>query len=53
MTPAEVLNAARLAADLLLELVPHDDAKAILDDAAVRRANAAADLAEKVKFGDP
>ena len=50
MTPADVLSAARLAADLLLALAP-DDAQAHLDEAAVRRANAVADTAEALKFG--
>lgn len=52
MTPAEVLNAARLAADLFLELVPHDQAKGLLDEAAIRRANTLADAAERIKFAD-
>ncbi len=47
----EYLDAARIAVDLLLMLVPHDKAKELLDDAAVKRANAAADAAESVKFG--
>ena len=53
MTAADALSAARIAADLLLALVPHPDAaKALLDDAAVRRANAAADVVERYKFGE-
>lgn len=51
MSPAEILDAARLAADVLLKLVPHDHAKQLLDDAAVRRANQIADAAEALKFG--
>lgn len=50
MTPDAVLNAIRLAADLLLELAPLT-ARAELDEAAVRRANAAADALERLKFG--
>ena len=46
----EAIAAARIVADLLLMLVPHDTAKELLDDAAIRRANLAADLAEKIKF---
>lgn len=51
MTPAQVLEAARLAADVLLALVPHDTAKTVLDEAAVKRANRDADIAEAIKFG--
>lgn len=45
------LEAARLAADLLLALVPAPEAKRLLDEAEIRRANAAADAAEALKFG--
>ncbi len=48
-TADTVLEAARLAADLLLALAPHD-AQRHLDEAAVRRANAMADAAERLKF---
>jgi hypothetical protein len=51
MSPEEILTAARIASDLLLQLVPKDQAMALLDEAAVRRANALADAAEAVKFG--
>lgn len=37
--------------NLILDLVPHDVARTMLDDAAVKRANAVADLAEAKKFG--
>lgn len=46
-----VLEAARIAADLLLALLPAEDAKKLIDEAAVKRANAAADAAEAIKFG--
>ncbi len=53
LTPEKVLDAARLAADLLLALVPdHGAARDLLDAAAIRRANAAADVAEQLKFGN-
>ena len=52
MSPEAALTAARLAADLLLELAPLT-ARMLLDEAAVRRANAMADYAEVVKFGEP
>lgn len=45
--PAEV---ARALVDIGLELVPADDLRAHLDAAAVARAEAAADAAERVKF---
>jgi hypothetical protein len=51
MTSEAILSVARLAADLLLELVPHDDAHVILTDASIRRANAIANAAEAAKFG--
>lgn len=53
MTPQQAIDAARLAADLLLTLVPAPAAKQLIDDAAVRRANAAYAVAEAVKFGPP
>lgn len=46
------VDAARHAIDAALELVPADEAKDILDAAAVRRANAIADAAEAAKFGN-
>ncbi len=49
MSPAEVLQAARMAADILLMLAPND-AAVHLSDAEVRRANFAADMAEALKF---
>ncbi len=51
MTTEQAIAAARLAADLLLVLVPADQAQELLDEAAVRRANLAADAAELLKFG--
>lgn len=45
------LEAARIAADLLLALVPADEAKRLIGEAEIRRANAIADAAEAAKFG--
>lgn len=45
-----MLKIARELLDIVLELIPHDVAKDELDDAAVRRANAIANLAESLKF---
>lgn len=45
------LEAARIAADLLLALVPADEARALINAAEIRRANAIADAAEAAKFG--
>lgn len=54
MTPDQILEAARLAADIMLALVPRDKAAELLDEQAIKRANLAADLAEAIKFGgDP
>ncbi len=53
MTPKDAIDAARIAADLLLTLVPAPVARQLLDDAAVRRATAIADGAEALKFGAP
>lgn len=44
------IDAARHAIDAALELVPDDEARRLLDDAALRRANAIADAAEAAKF---
>lgn len=52
MSAADIaLEAARIAADLLLALVPAPEAKRLLDEAERRRANAIADAAEAAKFG--
>ena len=51
MTPEAIIAAARIAADLLLALVPHNEARELLDSAAAKRANAIADAAEAAKFG--
>ena len=51
MSPAEILAAAETVANVLLMLVPHEDAKKLLDDAAQKRAQAIADAAEAAKFG--
>jgi hypothetical protein len=48
VTPLEI---ARSLFSLALALIPHEEAKLLLDDEARKRANAAADLAEMVKFG--
>lgn len=46
-----VIDAARSLIDLVLSLVDVAKAKELLDEAAVRRANLAADIAERIKFG--
>jgi hypothetical protein len=51
ISPGDALTAARLAADLLLALVPHETAGRLIDEAAARRQNAIADAAERAKFG--
>ena len=51
MTPAQALELARHAADIFVALVPLDLRQGVLDEAEVRRANRAADLAEALKFG--
>ena len=51
-SPAQTaLEAARLAADVLLALVPAPVAQQLINDAEVKRANAIANLAEDAKFG--
>lgn len=45
------VDAARHAIDAALELVPAEEAQKLLDEAAIRRANLAADFAEAAKFG--
>ncbi len=51
MTPSQVLDLVRSLLDLILGLVPAPVARQLLDDAAVKRANAIADAAEAAKFG--
>ncbi len=51
MTPNQGLDMAAKLAALILDLVPAPVAHQLLDSAAVRRANAIADLAEDAKFG--
>lgn len=51
MTPKEGLDIAAKLAALLLDIVPAPVARKLIDDAAVRRANAIADTAEDIKFG--
>lgn len=54
MSPSDVINAVRAILDVVLSLVPHETAKKLLDDAAVKRANDLANAAEAAKFGsDP
>jgi hypothetical protein len=48
MTPGQVV---RMLLDIILTLVPHEEARLLLDEAAIARANAVADAAEKAKFG--
>lgn len=48
MTPGQV---ARMLLDVILSLVPHEEAKLLLDEAAIARANTTADVAEEIKFG--
>lgn len=50
MSPSKVMSWARILVDLLLDLVPPPVARQLLDEAAIRRANAVADAAEAVKF---
>lgn len=48
------IDAAREAVEAALDLVPKEVVEQLLTDAAVRRQNAIADLAERQKFGgDP
>lgn len=47
----DVIDVVRKLIGLILDLVPHDVAKQLLTDEAVRRANAIADTAEAAKFG--
>ena len=51
MTPAKLLDLARSLLGLVLDLVPPPVARQMLDEEAVRRANAVADAAETAKFG--
>lgn len=46
-----ILDGARALVSQLLDLVDVEQARALLDDEAVRRANLAADAAELAKFG--
>lgn len=46
------IDAARAFADATLEIVPVTVAHQELDDAAIRRANAIADIAQAAKFGE-
>lgn len=46
-----IMEGARALASQLLDLVNVDDARRLLDEEAIRRANLAADVAELAKFG--
>ncbi len=48
----EVINFIAKLLDMVLDHVPVDVARKLLDEAAIRRANAIADAAEVAKFGD-
>ncbi len=47
----EGVGVAAKLIEIVLDLVGHDKANDLLSDAAVKRENALADLAEKAKFG--
>lgn len=51
MTPDKAVDLATKMAAMLLDLVPAPVARQLIDDAAVRRANAIANAAEDLKFG--
>lgn len=56
MTPLEAIDIARKLIGLAMDLIPADEARKVIDEEAVRRANAVADLAEDAviaaqKFG--
>lgn len=54
MSPSVLIDAVRALLDVVLSLVPHETARQLLDDAAVRRQNALANAAEAAKFlGNP
>lgn len=46
------IDVVRKLLGLILDLVPHEIAKELLSQEAIRRSNAVADLAEAEKFGD-
>lgn len=46
-----IMEGARALASQLLDLVNVEDARRLLDEESVRRANLAADVAELAKFG--
>lgn len=46
----EVLNFIARLLDLILSHIPVEEARVLLDEAAIRRANKAADIAEAAKF---
>lgn len=49
--PKHVAELGRYLASQLLDLVSVEDARRLLDEEAIRRANLAADVAELAKFG--
>ena len=50
MDPATIVSIVEGLIDVILKLVSYSDAKQLLDDAAVKRANEIADIAEAAKL---
>lgn len=51
VAPAEVLGIVRALLDIVLSLVPSNQAASLLNEQAVKRQNAVADAAALAKFG--
>lgn len=51
MIAAQVVSVVVRLIEIILSLVPVEEARVLLDEAAKKRANAIADAAELVKFG--
>lgn len=51
MIAAQVVSVVVRLIEIILSLVPVEEARKLLDDAAVKRANTIADAAELAKFG--
>jgi hypothetical protein len=51
VAPAEVLAIVRSLLDIVLSLVPSNQAASLLNEQAVKRQNAVADAAAMAKFG--
>jgi len=51
MTPAQILDLARGILGLLLDVLPVTMLRQLLDEEAIKRQNAIADVAEAAKFG--